>query len=88
MEVAKHERMTVEEFLDWNGSQTHRHELIDGYAVPQNKAGAAKAMAGASEGHGVAVANLVVALTPQTRARGGRTASSDLAVRTGNDRIR
>ena len=45
-------------------------------------------MAGAGEGHTLAVNNIVASLTPQVRKQGCRAGASDLAVRTDEGRIR
>lgn len=71
--------MTFEQFLDWESCQEFKHEFVDGAPV---------AMAGASVGHNFIQTNLIAAATPRLRGSGCRPFSSDLLVRTGNDRGR
>ena len=80
MDVPEQARVTAEEFLGWVLDQDGRFELVDGSVV--------ELMAGAKQGHNVAVSNIVMSLGPQAKAGGCRTTASDTAVQTGADGIR
>lgn len=65
---------TFEAFLDWQGLQDTKHELVDG--VP-------RAMTGVSEGHGIVQVNIAVALFNKLRGGPCRPFVSDVAMKTG-----
>ena len=79
MSQAMRKRLTFEQFLAWESRQEFKHEFVDGEPV---------AMAGASVGHNLIQTNLISATVPKLRGTGCRTFTSDLLVRTGNDRGR
>lgn len=80
MEVPEQARVSAEAFLDWVFEQDGRFELVGGNVV--------EAMAGARQGHNVAVSNIVLSLGPQAKIGSCRTTASDTAVQTGADAIR
>ncbi|GGD36353.1 Uma2 family endonuclease [Aureimonas glaciei] len=80
MDVPEQAKVSAEEFLDWVLDQVGRFELVDGAVVEM--------MAGAKQGHNVAVSNIVMSLGPQAKVGGCRTTASDTAVQTGADGIR
>ena len=57
------QKMTAEEYLDWEAQQELRYEFIDGEAV---------AMTGGTVPHNDVVLNLYASLRPHVRSRGGR----------------
>ena len=67
--------LSAEDFLHWIERQSDRHELVAGVPV--------RWMAGARESHNLFTTNLVAALVPSAKKSGCKTASSDMAVRTG-----
>lgn len=80
MEAAEHERISVNDFLEWVAAQDGHFELVDGYIVEM--------MAGAKQGHNVVVTNIVSCIGPQVKSGGCRTTSSDTAVQTLESTIR
>lgn len=80
MEVSERTSVSADEFLEWIAGQDGRFELVGGQIV--------ELMAGAKQGHNVAVSNILVCLQPQAKAGGCRTTASDTAVQTGADGIR
>ena len=79
MGLREERHFTVEEFVHWNEDQATDYELVGGRA---------RMMVGASPRHTDVMTNIVVVLSPQTRASGCRTTPSDIGVRTGHDQVR
>lgn len=79
MEVAPQPKLTVDAFFEAISGADERYELINGVAY---------AMAGAKEGHNVICSNVLVAMAPAGKKKGGRTTSSDTAVQTGPATVR
>jgi Uma2 family endonuclease len=73
------EPMSVEAFLDWLGTQDARFELVDGRLT---------AMAGGTVRHADVALNIIGALRRKLRGTDCRAYGSDVAVRTGPDRVR
>ena len=72
------QKLTAEEYLEWEERQDRRYELIDGEAV---------AMTGGTVPHNDVAVNLLMLLRPHLRARGCRINISDVKVKvaaTGN----
>jgi Uma2 family endonuclease len=66
-----HQKMTVEEYLEWEAKQELRHEYIDGEIL---------AMTGGSLPHNDIALNFYTALRPHVRQRGCRVNVSDAKV--------
>ena len=60
MAELKLQRMTADEFLEWQESQDQKYELIDGFPVLP-----LKAMTGATHAHDVVVVNVLRELSSQ-----------------------
>jgi Uma2 family endonuclease len=71
--------LTFDQFLAWERRQERKHEFVDGQPV---------AMAGGTEAHSAIQANLIAAAAPKLRGSGCRPFTSDMLIRTGNDRGR
>ena len=69
-------RMSVEEYLEFERTQTVRHELVDGHPY---------AMGGASEMHERIAANLLAALVVHLRGTSCRAYKGDLKISVGED---
>ncbi len=80
MQGMEHDRVSVEDFLEWVLSQEGRFELVDGHVIEM--------MAGAQQGRNVVVSNIVSSLGPQSKSGGCRTTSSDTAIQTLASNIR
>ena len=79
MAIPEEEKLTVDEFFEAIAGREGRYELVGGVAY---------AMAGAKEGHNVICSNVQSAVVPAGKRKGGRTTSSNTAVRTGPDTVR
>ncbi len=66
-----YQKMTVEEYLEWEAKQEHRHEYIDGEIL---------AMTGGSLPHNDIALNFYTALRPHLRQKGCRVNVSDAKV--------
>jgi len=71
------ERMTPEEYLEWEATQECRHEYIDGEII---------AMTGGSLPHNDITLNFYTALRIHLRPRGCRVNVSDVKVQANNSR--
>jgi Uma2 family endonuclease len=65
-------RMSAEEFLVWDQTQTIRHEFVRGEV---------SAMAGAEEAHGVVCGNIYIALRAHLKGTPCRTSMADMKLR-------
>jgi len=74
------QRWTVEQFFEWQGRQTERYELVDGFPV--------RMMAGARNVHDDIVVNLLAELRAQLRGTGCRPFTGDGSIETIPGRIR
>jgi Uma2 family endonuclease len=70
-------KMTVEEFFEWQKRQDRNYELVDGVPVLT-----VKAMTGASERHDAVTVNAIVTLGNQLRGKPCRPRTDDRSVRT------
>lgn len=71
------EKMTVEEFFEWQSRQDKNHELVDGMPVLT-----VKAMTGAPERHDRVTVNAIVTLGTQLRGKPCRPSTQDKPIRT------
>ena len=70
--AAELRRMTADEFLDWDRTQTVKHEFVDGEIF---------AMAGAQEAHVTLTLNLAIALRQHLAGTPCRTLTNDMKLR-------
>lgn len=75
---------TWDEYMAWEAEQEEKWELVDGYAVPRSARwdfDPATGMAGATQAHNLAVANLLTAIAPRLRGGSCRALPSDIKTR-------
>lgn len=72
----KLQRMTADEFLDWQQSQDHKYELIDGFPVLP-----LKAMTGATHAHDLVVVNVLRELATQLRRKSCKATTDAIALK-------
>ena len=83
MSEPQRQRMTPEEFFEWQASQDRNYELVDGVPLLP-----LKAMTGATLRHDRVTTNAIISLGSQLRGTECRTASDDAAVRIAPGQIR
>src|SRR5512137_242260 len=83
MSEVAHQRMTVEEFLDWQSRQDRNYELVDGVPILP-----LKSMTGATQRHDRVTVNIMGQLYSQLRRTPCRPSTDDIALVTKKRNIR
>jgi Uma2 family endonuclease len=83
MSEVAHQRMTVEEFLDWQSRQDRNYELVDGVPILP-----LKSMTGATQRHDRVTVNIIVNLGNQLRKGPCRPSTDDIALVTSKRNVR
>ena len=83
MSEVAHQRMTVEEFLDWQSRQDRNYELVDGVPILP-----LKSMTGATQRHDRVTVNIIASLAMQLRKGPCRPSTDDIAFVTKKRNVR